>query len=237
MPKVRHLAIAARNPRRLADFYRQALELQTVQESESAISLSDGTINLVLLPLQPDQSQGLDHIGFQVEEVEAMRQRLQKSGKEVPPPQRPDDRFYPEFRIADPDGNGIVFSAQGLGVSEERTPFPIRHIALYTPDPQRLADFYGNVFQMKKVSSTDRASIFVSDGHLNLALLSQRPEERLGLHHFGFHVQSIEEAQRRLARAGVGAGEQRPSRIPYAEYRVEDPEGNGFDISEKGWEV
>ena len=25
--------------------------------------------------------------------------------------------------------------------------------------------------------------------------------------------------------------------IPFAEYRADDPEGNGFDISEKGWKV
>jgi len=36
-------------------------------------------------------------------------------------------------------------------------------------------------------------------------------------------------------RAGVLRGAQRPDRIPFAEYRVHDPEGNGVDISEKGW--
>jgi len=37
--------------------------------------------------------------------------------------------------------------------------------------------------------------------------------------------------------AGVREGAKRPDGIPFAEYRILDPEGNGFDISEKGWRV
>jgi catechol-2,3-dioxygenase len=90
---------------------------------------------------------------------------------------------------------------------------------------------------MKEVERTDRSSIFVSDGYLNLALLYQRKEEPMGLNHFGFHVDSNEEMQIRAERAGVRRGAARPERIPFAEYRVHDPEGNGIDISQKGWKV
>jgi catechol 2,3-dioxygenase-like lactoylglutathione lyase family enzyme len=114
---------------------------------------------------------------------------------------------------------------------------PIRHIALYTPDPQRMADYYCKVLDMKEVEKTDRSSIFVSDGYFNLALLYQRKEEPMGLNHFGFHVKSNEEMQARAEKAGVRRGAARPERIPFAEYRVHDPEGNGIDISQKGWRV
>jgi hypothetical protein len=90
---------------------------------------------------------------------------------------------------------------------------------------------------MKEVDRTDRSSIFVSDGYLNLALLHQRTEEPLGLNHFGFHVRSNEEMRARAEQAGTRRGSKRPDRIPFAEYRVHDPEGNGIDISEKGWKV
>jgi hypothetical protein len=43
--------------------------------------------------------------------------------------------------------------------------------------------------------------------------------------------------QSRAERAGVRRGTKRPDRIPFAEYRVHDPEGNGIDISQKGWRV
>jgi catechol 2,3-dioxygenase-like lactoylglutathione lyase family enzyme len=113
----------------------------------------------------------------------------------------------------------------------------VRHIALYTPNPKRLADFYGNNFGMKAVADTDRSSIFVSDGYLNLALLYQRTNEPIGFNHFGFHVYNNETVRQLAQKAGVSPGTRRPLRIPYAEFRVHDPEGNGFDLSEKGWEV
>lgn len=125
-----------------------------------------------------------------------------------------------------------------LDSGEEKGPFPIRHLALYTADPKRLANFYGEVFKMKEVGYTDRSSIFVSDGYFNVALLYQRVgEEKNGLNHFGFHVTDIEEMRDRAERAGVPRGAKRPARIPYVEYRLHDPEGNGIDISLKGWEV
>src|SRR5262245_53030356 len=108
-------------------------------------------------------------------------------------------------------------------------------ISLFTR-PTR-GDFYCQVLDMKEVERTDRSSIFVSDGYLNLALLYQRKEEPIGLNHFGFHVKSNEEMQTRAEQAGVGRGAARPERIPFAEYRVHDPEGNGIDISQKGWRV
>jgi catechol 2,3-dioxygenase-like lactoylglutathione lyase family enzyme len=114
---------------------------------------------------------------------------------------------------------------------------PIRHIALYTPNPERMAEFYRAVFDMKEIERTDRSSIFVSDGYFNLALLYQRKEEPIGLNHFGFHVKSNEDMQARAEKAGVRRGAARPERIPFAEYRVHDPEGNGIDISQKGWHV
>ncbi len=48
---------------------------------------------------------------------------------------------------------------------------------------------------------------------------------------------SNEEMQAREEKAGVRRGTARPARIPFAEYRTHDPEGNGIDISQKGWKV
>src|SRR5437870_11779926 len=88
---------------------------------------------------------------------------------------------------------------------------------------------------MKEVDYSDRSSIFISDGYFNVALLYQRVgEEKNGFNHFGFHVQDIEAMRDRAERAGVPRGAKRPDRIPFAEYRLHDAEGNGIDISVKG---
>jgi len=54
---------------------------------------------------------------------------------------------------------------------------------------------------------------------------------------FKLKTKEANDMRRRAEKAGVHEGAKRPDRIPFAEYRVHDPEGNGFDISEKGWQV
>ncbi len=232
MAELRQLAISAKDPLRLAAFYQQVFELKRVYESQQAICLSDGTFNLAFLKAQAGQASGLYSEGFRVEDVEETRERLERRGAKVSK-----GWSFVELGAADPDGNILGFSAKDFSVSPEKTLFPIRHIALYTPDPKRMADFYGTVCNMKPVADTDRSSVFISDGYLNLALLYQRPEEKLGLNHFGFHVRSIEEMRQRAEKAGTSQGAKRPDRIPFAEVRLHDPEGNGIDISVKGWKA
>lgn len=237
MPQLRHLAIAAEDPTRLASFYHEVFGLKTVQDSASTIVLSDGTFSLALFARGPHHAPGLYRLGFQGPGIETVRERLMGSGLADRPSPGPGTGPFEQRQVSDPDGNLLAVYEKEFDVSPEEGLVRIRHTALYTPDPQRLADFYCGVFGMQEVARSDRSSIFVSDGYFNLALLFQRAEEKLGLHHFGFHVTDNEEIQRRVTGAGLLAGTRRPDRIPYAEYRVQDPEGNGFDISEKGWQV
>ena len=237
MPQLRGLGITAEEPAKLAAFCQKGFDLEAVGEEKGAVFLSDGTFNLALLPTKEGAVRGLNYLGFDTARIDSIRKKLAhaKSGDanlvECAP------KAGIEYEMRDPDGNAIGLCKRAFDVAYEKGPVPIRHIALYTPDPQRLSNFYCQVLDMKEVDRTDRSSIFVSDGYFNLALLYQRKEEQIGLNHFGFHVQSNEEMRERAARAGVPAGARRPDRIPFAEYRVHDPEGNGFDISEKGWKV
>ena len=230
MPQLRCLTIAAKEPERLADFYRDVFELKTISESGSLVRLSDGVFTLALLKAPSEGSRGLHASGFEVADLDGVKEKVAQGGKGSAP--------YREWQVVDPDGNLIDLARKGFGASPERTLFPIRHLALYTADPKRLSNFYGAVFDMKEVDYSDRSSIFVSDGYFNVALLYQRVgEERNGFNHFGFHVRDIEEMRDKAERTGVPRGAKRPDRIPYAEYRLHDPEGNGVDISVKGWKT
>lgn len=229
MAQLRGLAIVAKDPGRLADFYRRVFELKAVSESGSGILLSDGTFTLGLLK-NGSGNAGMRAAGFRVESAKPVRDKFKGTATK--------GSAYAEWQIADPDGNLLDVSEKPFSAACAPGPFPLRHIALYTPNPRRLADFYGEIFAMKEVSHTDRSSIFVSDGYFNLALLFERPgEEQRGFNHFGFHVKDIEEMRDRAEGASVSRGAKRPDRIPFAEYRLHDPEGNGIDISVKGWEV
>ena len=237
MPQLRRLAISAENPATLVAFYREVFELEQIGEAGGAVFLSDGTFNLALLPGKDGTATGLKGLGFETAQLESIRMKLARTANADQCPVERDANTGLEYDMHDPDGNLIGLRTRAFDVSSRQGPVPIRHIALYTPDPQRLADFYCQVLDMKEVERTDRSSIFVSDGYLNLALLYQRKEEPIGLNHFGFHVKSNEEMQTRAEKAGVRRGAARPARIPFAEYRVHDPEGNGIDISQKGWHV
>jgi catechol 2,3-dioxygenase-like lactoylglutathione lyase family enzyme len=229
MSQLRCLTIKAKEPSQVADFYRAVFELKTVSEDPELVRLSDGVFTLAFLKESKEGSEGLYASGFQVEELESVQEKSEKGGQASP---------QSEAQVADSDHNLIDLTTKNFGVAAEKTRYPIRHIALYTADPKRLSNFYNAAFGMKEVAQTDRSSIFVSDGYFNLALLYQRVrEEKNGFNHFGFHVNDLEEIRDRVEKAGTRRGAARPSRIPFAEVRIHDPEGNGVDISVKGWDA
>lgn len=113
----------------------------------------------------------------------------------------------------------------------------IRHLALFARDPQKLAKYYVDVFQMKVVHSRDKA-VFLSDGYITMAILpaSTRGSALPGLNHFGFKVEDRDVILDRIEDVGGETPTKRPSDRPYAELRGYDLEGNMFDISVHGFE-
>jgi catechol 2,3-dioxygenase-like lactoylglutathione lyase family enzyme len=237
MPELRRLAIAAESPAKLAAFYQEVFDVEKIGEEDGTMFLSDGTFNLALEPATVDSPHGFRYLGFEAARVESIKLKLERMSDIDASLAECAPRAEIDQVLRDPDGNRIGLCKRAFDVAYQKAPVPIRHIALFTPNPQRLADFYTAIFDMREVDRTDRSSIFVSDGYINMALLYQRTEEPLGLNHFGFHVKNNDELRQRAAKAGVRPGARRPERIPFAEYRVHDPEGNGIDISEKGWKV
>jgi catechol 2,3-dioxygenase-like lactoylglutathione lyase family enzyme len=233
---LRRLAIATKYPRGISGFYMRVFELEKVHEFDSSVCLSDGVFSLAFFRPDGEDRSGMFSQGFSVQTPAELDRILRESGIRATNPSSGFEVPGVYLRLADPDRNIVDVAQSEFQVSGEKTPFPLRHIALYTPDPKRLANFYGDLFGMKEIGRTDRSSIFISDGYLNLALLYRRSEERLGLHHFGFHVRNIEEMQDRFEEEGMKRGKKRPEGIPYAEYRFHDPDRNGIDLSIKGWD-
>ena len=115
----------------------------------------------------------------------------------------------------------------------------IRHIALLTQDPPKLAQFYQASFGMKEVarSGEKRDAIYLSDGYINLAILPARgwPE---GIFHFGFEVANAKVAMEVALEAGATKGtDSLPKDGRFAEAFVRDPVGTRVDLSEHGWKV
>jgi catechol 2,3-dioxygenase-like lactoylglutathione lyase family enzyme len=64
--KLRHIAYRVNDLEAVADFFAKGFDMQVVQRRGVAIDLSDGTINITLLPANANTSHGIDHIGFTV---------------------------------------------------------------------------------------------------------------------------------------------------------------------------
>lgn len=87
MAKIRHIAYRAKDPEAMAKFFMDAFEMRIAQRRDpGVIDLTDGTINLTVLPLglggAPD-AHGIEHIGFSAADNDrAMRQVLSAGAKE-----------------------------------------------------------------------------------------------------------------------------------------------------------
>lgn len=113
----------------------------------------------------------------------------------------------------------------------------IRHIAIKTPNPKRLAEYYTTVFGMDVVLERPTGSVYLSDGDLCLALLPTRGEVAPSIEHFGFHIQDAEEIAKSIEGLGMEPPKVRPNDPPYAETRTTDPDGNMIDLSVHGFEM
>ena len=115
----------------------------------------------------------------------------------------------------------------------------IRHLAIMTLDPERLAKFYEETFEMTRLDAKGvpgSTAVYMTDGYITLALLPNKADGKpSGLNHFGFHVDSQDEIAHRLVKAGLNSPAKRPGDRPYAETRATDPDGNNFDISVQGF--
>src|SRR5215475_6737558 len=77
----------------------------------------------------------------------------------------------------------------------------LRHIALIVPDPEKAAQFFEQAFDMKRAGNA-RRGIYMSDGTMNVALLRQEGQEKVGIYHFGVWVDDLDQAEKKVIDAG-----------------------------------
>jgi catechol 2,3-dioxygenase-like lactoylglutathione lyase family enzyme len=119
----------------------------------------------------------------------------------------------------------------------------IRHVAVITENWDRMAKFYQTIFGMKKITNgmTDERGEYnknrghLSDGVIGLALLQRQPGFRSGFDHFGLEVDEVQKVRDRLRDNYPDVFvAQSQSHVPFAGLRTHDPDGNQFDLSQKG---
>ena len=93
MPKIKHIAISSQDVEKTAKFYIEVFGMKEIARVDSpgatGYYLSDGDLNLAILNFKNDQVAGVErgkgysgihHIGFQVESLEAIAEKLAEAG-------------------------------------------------------------------------------------------------------------------------------------------------------------
>jgi catechol 2,3-dioxygenase-like lactoylglutathione lyase family enzyme len=89
--RISHFALRTLHAEQAADFYAEVCGLQPVKGKHGNFHLSDGRVTLVLMPWRITDYEGTgivrpgpDHIGFEVESLDAFKKRLEELGDNNP---------------------------------------------------------------------------------------------------------------------------------------------------------
>ena len=117
MTKIKHIAIRTADPESTAAFYKETFGLKQVGLGRNCIYLSDGRINLAIL--KGSGKLGIEHLGFQVDDVDGTLTRLNRLGRKsmtervnVTPTDAANPQSYYEIKCVGPNnqisGSGWV---------------------------------------------------------------------------------------------------------------------------------
>ena len=280
MGRITHMAMCTKNNRRLARFYRIVFGWEEVwnpvQNSPYAYYIGDGYFNLNCLQIRQGGARekqqsgigqsrgagfvvegkvvlpevGINHIGFQVDDLAEANRKLASLRPAITPVASPPDGRYEDQRFLDPEVNDIELSQRVWDPGPEKTASLARHVAFSAADPDRLAEFYRFALDMKTVgrvetNETGMTAVYLSDGNMNMALVKNSPIPKRGVQLLGIKVPSIKQIGERLQQSAefLYPGEspialrERPASSPYKTVYFRDPDGNEIDVSEEGWDV
>ena len=127
----------------------------------------------------------------------------------------------------------------------------ISHIAIAVSDPEAAKDFYVSGLGLEVVGELDSPTAvgyYLSDGHVNLALLKFKSDEpamtegaprHTGIHHFGVQVENMASARAQIESAGAihrpYEGVEEMETRGNVEIKFYGPDGVTVDLSEDGW--
>jgi len=123
----------------------------------------------------------------------------------------------------------------------------IKHIAIRTHNLEKTAAFYKEAFGLEQVGAAQNG-IYLTDGRLNIAILSFRPvvegeSMKLGVDHIGFAVDDVDATVARIKDLGGKSLNDRHEVLPtdpakpqsYFEVKCVGPEDQVIDVSNAGW--
>lgn len=218
--KIRHCAIWSDDYDRWARFYKTVFGMrqfttweggETDRPNQARGQISDGIIGLALNPKPPGFRSGLDHFGFQLEDVDLVVDRLKRYYPKTIITKGLEGVAFVALRILDPVGTHIDIAKEGGSNLRDgysrgekwENPRHLHHIAVRAAEPPLLAEFYQRVFELAEMKSLSGAgSICLTDGTIYLLI---RPCENCsyrsmsqGIDHLGFKVDNLEAVKKEM---------------------------------------
>jgi len=262
--RLNHLAITTDRYTVLGMFYRAYFGMKVsgvTDREQQAISVGDGHVGMTLIPRMPGRRGGLDHFGIEVEDFDLVCARIAESYPDIEVVKRPSNRPFASYSTNDPAGNYFDLSQPGHANRAEvydmaawKQGMTIDHFALRVREPERVAAFYADVFELETRSvPTDDGSYHFTDGRATLSILPWRISdfngtgiEQPALDHIGFrtadlaafiaNVEALKPQNPGLWPREIGFNDEGKARLallgrcPLGNYRLADPEGTLIDV-------
>jgi len=269
LARIRHVAAFTEHYDKVVAFYKTIFGMkqittgmvdETGKANPNRGHISDGVIGMAILAKRPGIQQGLDHFGFEVEDVKEVLGRLKRDYPEVLVANALNYVPFAGLRAQDPAGTQFDLSQKGMSNVREgylekgwEQPRWLNHISIRAARPEVVAEFYTKVFELKGVEeSAADGSITLTDGKVRL--LIRRCHNglyrslRQGLDHIGFKVENLEKARKDLDEIATIFPESAPQKIavgsqgaaiekdlqacPIGTHTFSDPDGVLLDMSE-----
>jgi catechol 2,3-dioxygenase-like lactoylglutathione lyase family enzyme len=269
LAKIRHVSMYTDKYDSMVRFYETVFHMKkittgTVDESGKANPnrghISDGVVGMAILPRYAGIQTGVDHFGFEVEDIQETVNRLKKYYPQVMVAKALDYVPFAGLRSHDLAGAQFDLSQQGIdnireGYTKEgwdQTRW-LNHLSIRTHEPTALAEFYQRVFDLREAENFQNGgSVCLTDGKVKLLI---RPCDnslyrglREGIEHIGFRVESVEQVKQDLQELTQSSPESAPRKIavgrhghmieedlqrcPIGTFATSDPDGILLDLSE-----
>ena len=217
--KIRHIAMYTHNHAAVDKFYQSVFGMRrmtsntlddTGKQNANRGHISDGVIGLAILSRYAGMQSGMDHYGFEVEDIKEYVRRMERLFPKTMIAKGLDYVPFAGLRSYDPAGTQFDIAQahvanvrEGYNEAGWDQPRWINHISIRANDPGQVAEYYEKVFELKEAETyRDDGSICLTDGKVKLLL---RPRDqnlyrglREGLDHFGFKVDSLEQTKKDL---------------------------------------
>jgi catechol 2,3-dioxygenase-like lactoylglutathione lyase family enzyme len=205
--KIRHVATHTERYDSMAKFYQTIFGMkqittglvdETGQHNPNRGHISDGVIGLALLAKRPGSQQGLDHFGFECEDVKEVLDRIKQKYPELLFTKALSYVPFAGIRAQDPTGTQFDLSQKGMSNVREgylkdgwEQPRWLNHIALRAREPDEVAEFYTTVLDLEEMpEKAADGAITLTDGKVRLVI--RRCHDgfyrvlRQGFDHIGF---------------------------------------------------